>query len=342
MNVNFRTVHLPKPMASGDSPVRPLFLFSLPRSGSTLAQRVLAAHSEIATVSEPWILLPFLYTLRDRGIYTEYRHHTAVRAMKDFCCELPDGVSDYLAEMRAFVLRLYAKAANGPAKYFLDKTPRYHLVVDDVIRLFPGGKFIFLWRNPLAVIASMIDSFKNGRWELYRLQVDLFDGLLNLIAAYTKYKRQVCDVRYEDILANPGVEWQRVFSYLDLPFDSRVLSDFGQIQLKGRYGDSTGVKRYQGISTEPLEKWKHNLSNPIRKLWCRRYLLWIGRERLRVMGYDLDSLLVDLSALPPSFDHLASDVVQMVFGVGYCFFEPHIMKHKLSNLPAWYRMHSHA
>jgi hypothetical protein len=39
----------------------PLFLLSLPRSGSTLAQRILAAHAGIATTSEPWILLPYLY-----------------------------------------------------------------------------------------------------------------------------------------------------------------------------------------------------------------------------------------------------------------------------------------
>lgn len=42
----------------------PLFLLSLPRSGSTLAQRFLAAHDAIARASEPWILLPYLYTLR--------------------------------------------------------------------------------------------------------------------------------------------------------------------------------------------------------------------------------------------------------------------------------------
>ncbi|MBA3701438.1 MAG: sulfotransferase [Rubrobacteraceae bacterium] len=42
----------------------PLFLLSLPRSGSTLAQRFLAAHDAIATASEPWILLPYFYTLR--------------------------------------------------------------------------------------------------------------------------------------------------------------------------------------------------------------------------------------------------------------------------------------
>lgn len=54
--------------------ITPLFLFSLPRSGSTLAQRMLAAHPAVATVTEPWILLPFLYARKEEGVYAEYRH----------------------------------------------------------------------------------------------------------------------------------------------------------------------------------------------------------------------------------------------------------------------------
>ena len=37
----------------------PIFLFSLPRSGSTLLQRVLMSHKDIASVAEPWLMLPF-------------------------------------------------------------------------------------------------------------------------------------------------------------------------------------------------------------------------------------------------------------------------------------------
>ena len=45
--------------------IRPIFIFSAPRSGSTLLQRVLAAHTQVATASEPWILLPLLSPLYD-------------------------------------------------------------------------------------------------------------------------------------------------------------------------------------------------------------------------------------------------------------------------------------
>src|SRR5262249_20278294 len=48
-----------------DMATTPILLLSLPRSGSTLVQRVLAAHPGVATASEPWLLLPLLLPLRD-------------------------------------------------------------------------------------------------------------------------------------------------------------------------------------------------------------------------------------------------------------------------------------
>jgi hypothetical protein len=47
------------------------------------------------------------------------------------------------------------------------------------MELFPDAKFIFLWRQPLAVAASMIEAFGDGRWNLERYAVDLWDGVEN-------------------------------------------------------------------------------------------------------------------------------------------------------------------
>ena len=248
-------------------------------------------------------------------MYAEYSHKVMVQAVADFCGELPGGIDDYFEELRTFALRLYAKASKGEARYFLDKTPRYHLVVDDVIRLFPDGKFIFLWRNPLAVIASIIETWGQGKWHLYLCKVDLFDGLENLISAYQAHASQVCAVTYENLLSNPEAEWQRVFAYLELPFDPELLSRFNEVQLSGRMGDPTGVQQYQVLSKEPLEKWKGVLTNPIRKAWCRRYLRWIGSERLAIMGYDLQELLGALDSISLSMKFVGSDIRWMASGL---------------------------
>jgi hypothetical protein len=320
---------------------QPLFLFSLPRSGSTLAQRILAAHGPISTASEPWVLLPYLYTLRERGIYAEYNHRALVRAVEDFCEALPGRRSDYVAEIREFALRLYARASPDGTHYFLDKTPRYHLISDEIIATFPEGKYLLLWRNPLAVVASIMETWAGGKWNLYRFKVDLFDGIENLIRTYERYKSMVHVMRYEALVTNPEEAWGEVFRYLGLSFDSSALELFGDVELGGRKGDPSGTKKYVKVSSEPLEGWRRTLNNPVRKAWCRRYLRWIGRERLAMMGYDMDSLMAELGSLPVSYRRVSSDVGRGCWGLIRDLSEPEILGQKLRKLPAWNHIHVH-
>ena len=45
-----------------------ILMISPPRAGSTMLQRILGSHSDIHTVSEPWLVLHPLYALRPEGI----------------------------------------------------------------------------------------------------------------------------------------------------------------------------------------------------------------------------------------------------------------------------------
>lgn len=310
-------------------PVTPIFLFSLPRSGSTLVQRVLAADGRIATASEPWLLLPLLYWRKTGGLYAEYSHHLSRRALEDFVALLPQQEADYREAVRQFALGLYRKAAPPQATYFLDKTPRYHLVVADIMGLFPDARFLFLWRNPLAILASIIETWGGGRWNIYLFKVDLFKGLAGLIDAYRAAEGRAFAVRYED-LVEPGasVPWKALFEHLGLPYDPAVVHSFTSVRLEGSLGDPTGIRQYDHISVQPLEKWKQVLNNPLRKWWARRYLCWIGADRLRMIGYDLDTLLADLAAVPTSMRFLASDSIKMVQGALHPWVEAPIWRAK--------------
>jgi hypothetical protein len=287
--------------------IRPIFLFSIARSGSTLVQRVIAAHEGVSTVSEPWLVLPHAYSLRREGVDSEYTHPVMVEAIEDFCGALPGGVDEYRRELHDSVLRLYEKAAGEGARYFLDKSP-YQYAVDEVMRLFPDGKFVFLWRNPMSVIASITKTWEHAKWKPTVYRSELFLGLPRLIAAYRANSERSCSVRFEDLVVGDTAHWTRLMSYLDIEFDARALERFAQVELNGRMGDPTGVKQYQALSTEPMQKWKEAFANPLRKEWCRRYLRWLGAERLALMGYDLDGLLAELDAQPLSMDHLLGDV----------------------------------
>jgi hypothetical protein len=294
-------------------PIKPIFIFSISRSGSTLLQRIVAAHQSVATVSEPWLLLPYAYALRASGVDAEYSHPKMAAAIEDFCHELPRGDEDFRDELRACILRLYEKAAGDGAEYFLDKSPPYCLVAEEVMELFPEGKFVFLWRNPLSVVASVIETWEPWRPTLF--PGDLFIGLPRLVAARASAGKRAHALRFEDIVGGEHRPWQELMDYLEIPFDPDALSSFAQVELNGRTGDPTGVRRYSTLSSEPGQKWKRTLANPLRKAWCRRYLSVLGDERLSVMGYERDRLLAELNALDASTDSLLADVGRLVVDV---------------------------
>ncbi len=286
--------------------IQPIFLFSISRSGSTVVQRIIGAHEGVATASEPWLLLPHAYTLRPRGLDAEYVHPLLVAAIEDFCEELPGGKDDYLDEMRRFVLSLYEKAADDGAAYFLDKTPPYCLVAEEIMRLFPEGKFLFLWRSPLSVVASMIETW--GPWHPNFMSSDLFIGLPRLIATYEANRERVHAARFEDLTGGDESHWRELTEYLGIEFEPEALANFAKIELGGRMGDPTGRKRYSTLSAEPREKWKGTLANPLRREWCRRYLRFLGQARLATMGYELEQMTGELDSQAASLDSFAADL----------------------------------
>ena len=289
---------------------RPIILFSLPRAGSTLVQRVLATYDEISTRPEPWVLLPQIYALREFGISADYRHPLLVNTLNEFIRELPGGHAAYYHEVRSLALNLYAKASEPSARYFLDKSPPYSLVAEDVIRLFPEGKFVFLWRNPLSVLSSWIETFFANRWRPDNLRPELFIGLQNLTATYQRHREQAIGVRYEDLIVGHD-PWERLMAYLEMEFDPTSLTAFQDVELQG-LGDPTGPALYSEINTDPLSKWKSTICNPLRREWSRRYLRWIGAERLAVMGYELSDLLAELDQNETGTEHLTQDALHLV------------------------------
>lgn len=289
--------------------VRPIFIFSPPRSGSTLLQRALAAHSRVATTSEPWMLLPLLAPLYDHLPASGQRDELIHTALEDFIAELPGQTGEYRAAVREFALTLYGRLTPSPADHFVDKTPLYHLIVDEIVETFPDGLFIFLFRNPLSVLASSLELFDDGRWEAARYHMALFQSYASLIPAYERHRGRCLGVRYEDLASGREDVWRSIFDHLDLSWEPEILSGFSSVELHGRMGDQTGIHAYSSLSTSSVDKWRVTVSNPLRRMWCERYLRWLGHDRLRVMGYDLDGLRAELSSTGRSGDHLRDDAI---------------------------------
>lgn len=321
--------------------IKPIFVFSLPRSGSTLLQKLLGSSPDVSTISEPWLLLPLFYASKSQGVFSEYSHKNSCSALNDFISNFPNKEKDYLELLREFVLQLYSKNSSSSAVYFLDKTPRYHLVIDEIIETFPDAKFIFLWRNPLSIVSSIMQTWANGRWNIYAFKIDLYRGMDNLVKAYAKHKDISYAIRYEDLVTNPELAIKEISSYLGLPVDTFETLDFQKVKLKGVMGDPTGSVRYKEVSSEALNKWSELLNNPIRKVWSHYYIKWIGSDRLALQGYDMEKILLDISLMPISFKYILNDIYCVFYGFLYCLFDFRLLKYKLKSLKEWKSVYFH-
>lgn len=320
--------------------IRPVFILSLPRSGSTLLQRLLARHPAIATTPEPWLLLPVLDALDREGSLSRYSHKTAWDGLQDFLSSIDEGQTAYLTEVRRFALNLYARACSGPEAYFLDKTPRYHFIIDSLIKTFPDAHFIFLWRNPLAVTASIIRTWGGGRWIVNRFKRDLFGGFENLVSAWRQGGVDATALRYEDLIADPNLETQRIFD--DLRLEPR-LEDLTEVQMDpliGRTGDPTGQYSLTRVQRSTSHPWPVTFNNPLRRRWADRYLEWIGRHRLAAIGYDIDQLGAELHSTALRNSDIAEDVLWATFGIIWDLSEPHAVMRKVKAFPDWTRIYS--
>jgi hypothetical protein len=198
--------------------------------------------------------------------------------------------------VRSAALALYSEVAGGDAGWFVDKTPPYHLVVDEIVEAFPEGRFIFLWRNPLSLVASAVELFDGGRWEVNRYTSALFESIEYLVPASRRYADVSYCVRFEDLVRDGEPRWRSLLEYVGVPFEPRALERFSAVGLEGRMGDPSGPRLYQRVDQEPLEKWRRTIHTSVRRAWCRRYLRWIGDDRLNHMGYDPAALLGELDA----------------------------------------------
>jgi hypothetical protein len=279
----------------------PIFIFSLPRAGSTLLQRVLMSHKEIASLAEPWLLLPVLYAQKQYGTLAEYEHASAYSAMNDFKNNLPNKEKDFNEELRKFISSLYKKQCRNGETYFLDKTPRYYLIIPEIAKLFPDAKFIFLFRNPVQVMSSMMETWFNGTFKgMHGINIDLKEGPEKLSEGYQLLKEKAYALQYEQFITSPHKYTAEICSYLNIPFDLDMLNNFSKQDTKGSMGDPTGTKKYKTIETESLKKWTKTFDSKYRITQVKKYINQLDEAHLNTQGYNKIELINSLNSRHPT------------------------------------------
>jgi len=271
-----------------------VFLISMPRSGSTMLQRVLGGHKDIHTVSEPWVMLHPAYALKDHGIEAEYEAPLAKSALDDFLAGFEDGVEVYIDGIRAMASVLYGRALEESGRrYFLDKTPRYFYIIPELKKIFPNAKFLLLIRNPLAVLSSNLETwFENDitRLEHSYNYNDLLKGPGLLLDAIQQLGEEAIVVRYEDLVADPDGTVRHLCAGLGIPFDAEILNYRRGCLLEGKYGDQVGVQRHEVPVADHRDEWVKRFSNRQLLEFAVAYIDRLSESVLERLGYPSDEL----------------------------------------------------
>ena len=266
-----------------------IFLISQPRSGSTLTQKLLGAHSKIYTRSEPWAMLYPLYRMKENGYNAEYGAQTSHRGFNTFLEGLPGKKEFYNEKLRQMYLSLYGVYLTNDTEFFLDKTTRYYLILDELQKLFPDAKTIYLIRNPMAVLSSILISWpEQVKDDLSIYKTDLIDAIDIACKTISQTKKNVFILHYENLIKETEVTLKQICAHLGILFEKQMIHGYLDATEKFELGDQLGIYQKEGIDTENDEKWITELSDEKHWKLLYGYLNYIGREKFMALGYDFD------------------------------------------------------
>ena len=282
-----------------------IILASQPRAGSTLLQRLVASHSDVATTSEPWLLLPLLAWREPQLVHdARYDNRLARLGVRTFLESMPDGEAAYREGVRRMGAHLYDRAVEGTgATTFLDKTPRYYYILPDFHRTFPDADTVVLLRNPLSVLASVLTTWIGDDWLLlHRYRDDLLEAPARLLNAARA--SHVSVVRYEDLVQDPESTLRGLCDNLGLAFEPDMLTYESVSNAQWTLGDQTCITTEQRPVAKSVEKWKR-LAAEHPQAWrvFTDYLDWLGPSTFEEMGYDAEACRRALHQRAPASTH---------------------------------------
>ena len=126
---------------------RLIFVGGAPRSGTTLVQNMLDCHEEIYGGPE-FLHIPDIVHVRSK------LHASIARRWIDLICSYEQVDKMTAAWIEDFLLPL---ADAQRARFLSEKTPENVLVFPQLIELFPKARFIFVVRDPRAVVSSLLE-----------------------------------------------------------------------------------------------------------------------------------------------------------------------------------------
>ncbi len=201
---------------------RPVFIIGLPRSGSTLLERILGQHAKVDTAGERAELAVLSEELRGRyAAPPQGRPGSAA-----FFTEITRHEARAVGARYAALIRPALKNPN--ALRWLDKMPGNFILIGLIRTVLPQARIIHARRSPLDVALSCFtQSFQNGH--PYAQSLPLLAHYLVMQRRLMAHWRGVLgedllEIDYEDVVEDLEREARRGLGHLGLDWDAACLS----------------------------------------------------------------------------------------------------------------------
>jgi tetratricopeptide (TPR) repeat protein len=247
----------------------PIFILGLPRSGTTLVDRILGSHSAVYSAGE---LNDFALCMVEA-----VRRLTGVAQLPRRELVAASAGLDFEAVGRDYLKRARPTAAAG--RHFTDKMPLNYLYCGLIRRALPQAKIVHLTRRPMAACYAMYKTlFKDG----YPFSYDLSE----IGRYYIAYRRlmdhwqamlpgAIHTVSYEALVADQLGETRRLLDFCGLEWQD-ACGEFHRNSAAATTASAVQVRR--PIYDSSVAQWRHYAAQ-----------LAPLREQLRAAGIDTEA-----------------------------------------------------
>lgn len=227
---------------TGDEHKRPIFVVGLPRSGTTLTERILSSHSMIESVGESFFIQTTL---------KEVSRVTTHEAMSPAIIAAA-ATKDIKRIAKGYLQAIEYKFGDKPV--FIEKFPENFLYLGFIAKAFPNAKIIHVKRNPMdACFAMYKQSFFRYAYTLDDLG-RYYVAYRRLLAHWRRVlKDRLIEVDYEALVTDQDAQTRRLLDNVGVDFEEECLSFENN---KSASNTASTVQIREKIHARSVDRWK--------------------------------------------------------------------------------------
>jgi len=194
-----------------DSEPKLIIIVGLPRTGSTLIQQLLLTHNDVSSVGE-----------------SNYFAQALVNELKQDLREIFSNIKKISNENLINIKNTYLNLVNSSSKVIIDKTLSNFLYVPIIQTCFPEAKIIFTDRDWEETRFSCFTQYFTDNQVIFSYsftELNKYQDLYQKILSKLKNSKVffIEEYKYEDLVNNPELLSQKIFSLADLKWTTQAL-----------------------------------------------------------------------------------------------------------------------